>query len=160
MRDEAIRIIEEAKDKSPYRLRQQFELLIAGIPEASAFKDLTTAGAQAKNTIGKLLKITALLEAEIEGEVLALQTQAAGTKLDPTKFGKLTRKIELAKQLKRPAGQYYVMKEELEKADKNVDPTRLDSILDKISSPEELYQSDNEGELEGDLTQELDQFSK
>ena len=101
-----------------------------------------------------------MLEAEIEGEVLALQTQAAGTKLDPTKFGKLTRKIELAKQLKSTAGQYYVMIEELEKADKNVDTTRLESILDKISSPEELYQSDNEGELEGDLTQELDQFSK
>ena len=136
LRVEAIRIIEEAKDKSPYRLRQQFELLIAGIPEASAFKDLTTAGAQAKNTIGKLLKITALLEAEIEGEVLALQPHAAGTALDPTIFGKLTRKIELAQQLKSTAGQYYVMKEELEKADKNVDPTRLDSILDKISSPE------------------------
>ena len=163
LRGEAVRQIQEANPRSTYRLKEPFKLLIQGIPVPDSFKDLNKAAEEAKLTVNKLLNVAALLESEIAGETLALQTQAAGIKIDPTKFGELTRKIKLAQQLKRTAGEYYVMKERLERdlSDPNRNPNK------NIDNAIELYKerinvtpsSDNERESEEDLTEELDQFS-
>ena len=163
LRGEAVRQIQEANPRSTYRLKEPFKLLIQGIPVPDSFKDLNKAAEEAKLTVNKLLNVAALLESEIAGETLALQTQAAGIKIDPTKFGELTRKIKLAQQLKETAGEYYVMKERLERdlSDPNRNPNK------NINNAIELYKerinvtpsSDNERESEEDLTEELDQFS-